>query len=370
MSSISIKVDDNIGSVNTAEVMVPATEILYMTYEGNFVTECTATILDVVVLIKNDNNSNGTADGAAAAAAASANAIATQTNPSPREYAIVLDRTVMHAQGGGQPTDIGQIIKSCCYSSQSLPQLRLNGNDDETTATTTTNNTTTINTDTTTMQISKVLLDRDTGIVKHYGTIMTSEVEGCDDETLSSIRIGDVVQVQVNVKQRLILSECHTAGHVVDAAMIRCGYRLKPSKGYHFLDSPYVEYVGAIMPTKSASPTDVLHQLQDAFQELLQENIDTQIEVLSKEEADVRCNGTYDNSNNNDNTSEKVFDMDMYCCTKTELVRIVTVAGYPCPCGGTHVRSTGELLHNRWGITGMKSKKGRIKYGQEVVTQQ
>jgi Ser-tRNA(Ala) deacylase AlaX len=43
----------------------------------------------------------------------------------------------------------------------------------------------------------------------------------------------------------------------------------------------------------------------------------------------------------------------------------VTVAGWPCPCGGTHVKSTGNLKGRRWGITGLKCKKGlvRVKYG-------
>ena len=46
-------------------------------------------------------------------------------------------------------------------------------------------------------------------------------------------------------------------------------------------------------------------------------------------------------------------------------VRIVTVAGWSCPCGGTHVRSTGVLKERGWSILGIKSKKGvvRIKYG-------
>jgi len=49
---------------------------------------------------------------------------------------------------------------------------------------------------------------------------------------------------------------------------------------------------------------------------------------------------------------------------------VVTVAGYPCPCGGTHCRSTRDLAERRWGIKGtIKSKKGvvRIRYGPDSV---
>mmetsp|Transcript_18742 Transcript_18742/g.43198 ORF Transcript_18742/g.43198 Transcript_18742/m.43198 type:complete len:417 (-) Transcript_18742:35-1285(-) len=58
----------------------------------------------------------------------------------------------------------------------------------------------------------------------------------------------------------------------------------------------------------------------------------------------------YDNNNNNDTEPS---------------VRIVRVAGWPCPCGGTHARTTGELASRNWGITGFRSKKGvvRVRYG-------
>ena len=49
-------------------------------------------------------------------------------------------------------------------------------------------------------------------------------------------------------------------------------------------------------------------------------------------------------------------------------IRIVTVAGWACPCGGTHVRSTKDLKQRQWGVVGIKSKKGvvRVKYAQNV----
>lgn len=44
-------------------------------------------------------------------------------------------------------------------------------------------------------------------------------------------------------------------------------------------------------------------------------------------------------------------------------VRVVSVAGLPCPCGGTHIRNTNEL--SGWEILGLKCKKNtvRIRYG-------
>jgi len=127
---------------------------------------------------------------------------------------------------------------------------------------------------------------------------------------------------------------------------------LKPSKAYHFLEGPYVEYQGSIPPEERDT---VLEQLQSAFCQLIDEDIDTEIALMSKEEADSLCNRQAQN-----------FDLDVFADPRSDQIRVVTVAGYPCPCGGTHVRSTGELAANEWGITGLKSKKGvvRVKYGQ------
>jgi Ser-tRNA(Ala) deacylase AlaX len=303
----------------------PPTHMLYMTNEGNFWTECQSTVLEVVPAYH----------------------VAHTKNSSLREFSIVLDQTVMHAQGGGQPTDTGEIIllsdnnQSMASPLQSLP-------------------------------IDKVLIDRSTGIARHFGTLpyLPKEHALNDAATESSamtmddfvanggIHVGTAVRVVVDVERRQILSQCHTAGHVVDSAMVRCGFAMKPSKAYHFLDCPYVEYIGTILESDRAT---ALQRLQMAFHELVEEDIATKIDLLSKEEADQLCNG-----------DTKTFDMDAftssYCSEAPPVVRVVTVAGYPCPCGGTHVHSTGELRTHQWGITGFKYKKGvvRVKYGQGV----
>jgi Ser-tRNA(Ala) deacylase AlaX len=163
--------------------------------------------------------------------------------------------------------------------------------------------------------------------------------------------VGVSVQVTVHAENRQILSECHTAGHVVDSAMAKCETLMPPTKGYHFLDGPYVEYKGSV-------PVDdrpaLLEKLQTAFQELVQDDIDTQIQVLSKAAAEEVCN----------RAAENYFNLNDF---GDETVRIVTVAGWPCPCGGTHVKSTGALKEREWGITGLRVKKGvfRVKYGQQ-----
>jgi Ser-tRNA(Ala) deacylase AlaX len=262
---------------------VAPTEMLYFTYAGNFELECDATILSCRFIDKDIS------------------------------VDFVLDKTVMHAQGGGQPTDLGTI------------QVKTSDGK------------------TRTISVEKVLLNRATGVATHTGKLN-------DEGTSADIKAGDAVHVSVNAENRRILSECHSAGHVVDSAMARCGKLLPPIKGYHFLDGPYVEYKGTIPEDERP---ELLEKLQVAFGQLVSEDIETNIQVLPKEKAEEVCN----------RVAENYFNLNEF---GDDTVRIVTVAGWPCPCGGTHVKSTGHLKERKWGVTGIKCKKGavRVKYGQ------
>jgi Ser-tRNA(Ala) deacylase AlaX len=279
--------------------MAEPTELIHLTYEGNFCLECESTVI-AIDRIKNK-----------------------ETSSSPSQYTVILDKTAMHPQGGGQPTDIGVI------------------------------NSTSTTEGGTRLKVDKVTIDRETGIVTHAGTLVS--VDGDDDEpaNAATFEIGSKVQVSVDADTRRLLSECHTAGHVVDSAMARCGQNLPPTKGYHFLDGPYVEYRGKIPPEERET---LLENLQAAFRDLVQEDVDTTIQTLPKEKANKVCNNIAQN-----------FDLSDY---PGETVRVVSVANYPCPCGGTHVKSTGDLKDRGWGVKGpIKSKKGvvRIRYGPDCA---
>ena len=225
---------------------------------------------------------------------------------------ISLDRTTMHPQGGGQPSDVGVI--SSLESTTSTTCHRKS------------------------VTITKVTMDRGSGVVTHSGV-----GDSCWE-------VGQVVHVAVTADIRRMHSECHTAGHVVDAAMAQCHRILPTMKAYHFLDGPYVEYRG-IIPIEERET--LLKDLQQAFSKIIESDIPTQIQSISRANAEVICHPeSVDLSEFNDNAS----------------IRIVTVAGWACPCGGTHVRSTADLKERKWNVTGIKSKKGvvRIKYGPHV----
>lgn len=287
----------------------PATEMIYYTYDGNFQLDCDAEILACQFIDEKHNDETSPATTA------------------PPVVHICMNRTVLHAQGGGQPTDTGTI-----------EIIDDDDDDDEAKKKK--------------IQVTKVLLDRATGVAHHTGRLVVA-VQPNDTvmASLTSDLVGRSVRVMVDAENRQILSECHTAGHVVDSAMARCARALPSLKAYHFLDGPYVEYKGSIPQEERA---ELLERLQAAFVELVEEDIATEINVLSRADAQCLC----------DRVAANYFDLQEQFPDADADVRIVTVAGWPCPCGGTHVKSTGALKARQWGITGFRVKKGvvRVRY--------
>jgi Ser-tRNA(Ala) deacylase AlaX len=296
-------VADNKDTSATTTADVPPTDMLYYTYDGNFRLECDAEIVSCQFISEDKDDGD-----------------------KPPAVQVALNRTVLHAQGGGQPTDTGVI------------ELK-----DESTATAAA----------TKIVVDKILLDRATGVANHMGTLHGSTTA----HALPSSLVGQGVTVHVDAENRRILSECHTAGHVVDMAMAQCDMVMPATKAYHFLDGPYVEYKGNIA---AEDRPRALERLQAAFRELVEQDIATEIYNVSRDEAQDMC----------DRVAENYFDLPAQFGAD-ETVRIVKVAGWPCPCGGTHVKSTGVLKARQWGITGFKCKKGvvRVKYGQDVVAE-
>jgi len=116
-------------------------------------------------------------------------------------YSIVVDQTVCHPQGGGQPFDTGFVY----------------GNDSAV------------------FQINDARMDRDTECIRHIGNFINGH-----------FKIGDEVKIEIDKDKRLLYCRLHTAGHLIDAALHLIGYDWEPTKGYHFPNGPYVEYKGCL----------------------------------------------------------------------------------------------------------------------------
>lgn len=341
---------------------VKATELVHLTHDGNFqldaegrVVLCRVVDDDNAVLEEGEKNATNDNDGRGTTVTLS--------------LEIILDVTTMHPRGGGQPSDVGTVtgIRGCGGGGIVAT-------------------------------ISDVTIDKSTGVVVHRGVVILTRREealasGPHTET-PPFPPGSTVFVRVDPDRRLLNSECHTAGHVVDAAMARidASSGMIPLKGYHFQDGPYVEYGGGNIDARERDA--FLDGLRAAFQvsaereslhavfvaivllprksrflnrdacfeqngkELVGEDMPTVIRTLPADEAMALCrdrlakNFDFSGKGGRDDNAEGE-------------VRVVTVAGWHAPCGGTHVRSTGELRDRGWYVRGLKCKKGsvRVRYG-------
>ena len=151
------------------------------------------------------------------------------------------------------------------------------------------------------------------GVVSHQGA------------SAPAFSLGSTVKLVVDKASRLKNSCVHSAGHLIDVAMTQCGVGLKPAKGYHFTPGAYVEYDGKL---EKAECDALIPRLQVAMDELIAKAVPTIVQIV---------NG----------------------------VRIVSVGGMDCPCGGTHIRDTSELGKVTVEKVVAKGKVTRVSYSLE-----
>lgn len=213
--------------------------------------------------------------------------------------AVILDSTVFHPQGGGQPADTGLIQFPGSDFDFSVQDVR----------------------------------SKD-GIVLHYGVF-----EGCSNP--EDIENGKQVQLLVDESRRKLNSRLHSAGHLLDLCMHKVGLgHLEPGKGYHFPDGPFVEYKGVVpqseVPVKQK-------ELEVEANELISKGGKVYAAILPYEEASLLCGGTLPDY-----------------IPKGSTPRVLRLGENPgCPCGGTHVSDISDIISMK--ITQMRTKKGMTK---------
>ena len=207
---------------------------------------------------------------------------------------LVLNETIFYPQGGGQPSDFGEIQSS-------------NGS----------------------FRVSKVIMEGSQVIHLGEGEIPHA---------------GEQVHLIIDGDRRGLLSKIHTAGHLIDTAMKNIGRTMAPVKGYHFPDSPYVEYVGMI---EVEEREDVKSQLDAELSRLIQDGGEVESFFASKEELSLHCDFVPD------------------YIPENKPSRVVKVGGLGCPCGGTHVHDIAEL--GRVVVNKIKSKSGNTRVSYRLV---
>lgn len=167
------------------------------------------------------------------------------------------------------------------------------------------------------------------GVVTHH-----CKIEG-------DLKTGDRITCQIDWENRYKSMRTHTAGHLLHDAMVKLmgePYPV-PVKGNHGKKS-FVEY----MADSGISPEN-REDLERMCNEIIAAGLETHIKSVNLEELKGLCPYVPPN------------------LPKDKPLRVLWVEGYPpFPCGGTHVRSTGEIEHiTVWNI-GPKRGFTRVRY--------
>lgn len=151
---------------------------------------------------------------------------------------VVLDQTVLYAQGGGQPADHG-IIKN----------------------------------DASTFTVVDVRFKD--GVVHHYGEFESTPLS-----------IGDKVVIEVDGERRQLHKRLHSAAHVLDMVVAEMNLPWVPGKGYHFPDGPYVEYAGSL---EGVDVENLKAKIEHRIHEIVMSDISTRTVFVGKDEMAKLC---------------------------------------------------------------------------------
>jgi len=189
---------------------------------------------------------------------------------------MILNQTGFYPQGGGQPYDQGKIIGvSGIYD---VTEVRY--------------------------------FD---GIVRHYGAMK----EG-------NIKSGDRVTCHVDAERRKLHSRLHSAGHVIDMAVVQLAFVWKPGKGYHFPAGPYVEYEGSL---EGIDKEALVRELEQICNDIITRGIAMYIVFADRAQMHQLCRFVPEN-----------LPLD-------KPSRVVMYGDFGVPCGGTHVAHLADIGH-------------------------
>ena len=220
----------------------------------------------------------------------------------PSNLYLIFDKTICHPQGGGQPSDVGEII---------------DGNDH--------------------YSILELSYDKERENVLHKIKIKT-------EEESKKIEIGKKFSMEIDEKRRRLNAKLHSAGHLLDVGVRSLGLEWKPGKGFHFEESPYVEYIGKI-------PTD------EKLKDILTEKCNELIKNVA--EADKMQAKVYEY-----NDIGKVMKAVPEYLPKDKPIRYLKLFEQDegCPCGGTHVKHIKDIGSMKVVKFTKKGKNVRVSY--------
>ncbi|ETN44436.1 uncharacterized protein HMPREF1541_10617 [Cyphellophora europaea CBS 101466] len=230
---------------------------------------------------------------------------------------VVTTETIFHPQGGGQPSDTGEITSTA--------------------ATTTTTTTTTA----ARFSVEMTRLSPSSGKVLHLGRFQ---------DTLTLFKPEEEILQTLDTEKRELYSRYHTAGHTLDAAVRHvCGTTVAnfdKLKASHVPGSAACEFTGLIPGERKAA-------IQARLNELLATKAEVKIEYWAKDEIERV-------------SQEMCIHLDDVTLAENGRCRVVNIEGIDvCPCGGTHVASLDKC--GRITVTKISRSNGnsRVSYRLE-----
>ena len=144
------------------------------------------------------------------------------------------------------------------------------------------------------------------------------------DELPDGINLSKEVKLEIDKKNRLLNARLHTAGHLI-ALVVEEATNLAPSKGHHYQEGSYAEFSGDIGELKTQLPE---------IESRLYANIEQNLAIYT----------SYDPNGK---------------------LRYIQIENHPkMGCGGTHVKSLGEI--GKITINKIKNKKGKIRVSYSI----
>ena len=166
------------------------------------------------------------------------------------------------------------------------------------------------------------------GEVRHYG-----------DFSGNPINLGTEVVLSIDRDRRITHAKAHTAGHLLADVVESLGKGLIAVKGHHFPDGSYVEFQGNV-PTEEAAT--FIEEVNDRLSKIL--SSDEKIQTYRVSLEDLKTLGSRTPTN----------------LPTDKPMRVVKIGSFQVtPCGGTHLKSLGELQEVV--ITKAKRRKGHTK---------
>lgn len=154
-------------------------------------------------------------------------AIIIQSGQDEKGYFVLLDQTLFHPQGGGQPSDSGTITVDGVMIS--VPMVKNSNNE-----------------------------------VRHY-----------TDRDCSAM-VTKTVECAINREKRLLHARLHTAGHLISNIVEAFDMGWRAVKGHHFPDQCYVEFTGTNCAENNLSVDSVNKEIADYLEKDCELSVDQQ----------------------------------------------------------------------------------------------